>query len=163
MSGTESFKNIKPKNNRPNPIKNSPVSFIRGLREKISGSATPIIGRAIEEILNLNPKIEIIQNVVVVPRFAPRIIPIAPNSVNRPAFTKLTIITVDAEELCTRQVTENPVVNPENRFPVIACIIPLEPLPRKPLQRFRHNLHAEQKHPQASQNLQNRKQNFHVC
>ena len=46
----------------------------------------------------LKPRAEIIHAVTVVPMFAPIITPIDWESVSKPAFTKLTTITVVAEE-----------------------------------------------------------------
>ena len=64
-----------------------------------------------------------IQNVVVVPRLAPMMTPIDWIRVRRRAWTKLTTMTVVAEEDWTRQVTRNPVITPANRFPVIERMI----------------------------------------
>jgi hypothetical protein len=49
-------------------------------------------------MLNLNPKNEMIQAVIVVPILAPIITVTDCNKFNKPAFTKLTTITVVAEE-----------------------------------------------------------------
>ena len=78
---------------------------------------------AIFERLNLKPRNEMIQNVVVVPRLAPMMTPIDWIRVRRRAWTKLTTMTVVAEEDWTRQVTRNPVITPANRFPVIERMI----------------------------------------
>lgn len=45
--------------------------------------------------------------------------PMASTSVRRPALTKLTIMTVEAVEDWTMQVTRNPVPTPANRLPVM--------------------------------------------
>ena len=57
--------------------------------------------------------------VMVVPIFAPMIIPTAPFSFKRPAFTSPTTITVVADDDCTAAVTNAPKSIPENTFPVI--------------------------------------------
>ena len=56
---------------------------------------------------------------MVVPIFAPMIIPTAPLSFKRPAFTSPTTITVVADDDCTAAVTNAPKSIPENTFPVI--------------------------------------------
>src|SRR5690606_37220101 len=53
MSGTESLRNDRPRNSRPKPMRNSPVSLSWDLREKSRGSAMPMSGRASEATLNL--------------------------------------------------------------------------------------------------------------
>ena len=57
--------------------------------------------------------------VMVVPMFAPIITPIDSTKLSKPAFTKLTIITVVAEDDCKRAVIKNPVVIPKNLLEVI--------------------------------------------
>ncbi len=57
----------------------------------------PMMGRAILERLNL-PMLAMIHPVKVVPRFAPMITPIDSIKVRSWAFTKLTTITVVADE-----------------------------------------------------------------
>ena len=64
----------------------------------IKGVAIAMTGKIIIEIENLKPSKEIIQAVTVVPILAPIITAIAPVRVKSPAFTKLTTITVVAEE-----------------------------------------------------------------
>lgn len=103
----------------PKPMQNSPSERSFGRRAKSSGSARPITGSVMLAMLNLNPKIDTIQNVVVVPMLAPMIRPTASTTVSSPALTKLTIITVVADEDCTRHVTRKPVPTPTNRLPVI--------------------------------------------
>ena len=58
----------------------------------------PIAGSAILLILNLKPRIATNHPVIVVPIFAPIIMPIDSVRVSNPALTKLTTITVVAEE-----------------------------------------------------------------
>ncbi len=124
MFGTESLSMSRPKKSRPNPSRNSPVSRTLELRMNIMGKPTPMMGRAMLLRLNLKPRKEMIQKVVVVPRFAPMIMPMDSKRVSRPALTKLTIITVVAEEDCTRQVTRKPESRPVKRFVVITRIMP---------------------------------------
>ena len=72
------------------------------------------------DILNWKPKTDIIHAVTVVPMLAPIITDIACVKVRRPAFTKLTVITVVAVDDWTAAVTNAPVSNPVNRFVVMA-------------------------------------------
>ena len=58
----------------------------------------PIKGKEIALILTLNPNKEINQAVTVVPTLAPIITPTDSTSVSKPAFTKLTTITVVADD-----------------------------------------------------------------
>ena len=69
-------------------------------------------------MLKLNPA-DIIHAVSVVPMLAPIITEIACFKVSSPAFTKLTVMTVVAVELCTAAVTNAPVNKPVTRFVVI--------------------------------------------
>ena len=62
------------------------------------GVANAIKGNIRTEIENSNPSNEIIHAVTVVPMFAPMITAIAPVRFNKPALTKLTTMTVVAEE-----------------------------------------------------------------
>ena len=56
---------------------------------------------------------------MVVPILAPIITPADSTKVSSPAFTKLTVITVVAEEDCTIAVIKNPVITPKYLFDVI--------------------------------------------
>ena len=78
------------------------------LPEKMSGRAMAKSGRAKAAISTLNPKIEMIQAVTVVPILAPIITLMDSASVSNPAFTKLTTITVVAEEDWIRAVIKLP-------------------------------------------------------
>ena len=69
------------------------------LLEKSNIAARPISGRTNIDMLTLKPKSAIIHAVNVVPTLAPMITAIDCARVIRPAFTKLTTITVDADEL----------------------------------------------------------------
>ena len=104
-------------------MRNSPHDLRVLFLEKRSGVPKPISGRANRVMLTLNPKMEIIQAVTVVPTLAPIITAIDCPRVIRPALTKLTTITVDADELCIRAVINIPVNIPENRFFVITARI----------------------------------------
>ena len=95
-SGTPFFKASKPMNKRANPTKNSP-SDLRFFINR-SGVATAMRGKTISVVENSNPKSDIIQAVTVVPMFAPIMTAIAPDSLSSPAFTKLTTITVHADD-----------------------------------------------------------------
>ena len=121
-SGTAFFSSLSPKNKRPNPTKNSPVCLNLGLLMKTRGNPMPIMGRAILERLNF-PMVAIIQPVRVVPRLAPMITPIDSIRVRSCAFTKLTTITVVADDDWTRQVTKSPVPKPKNLFWVMVAMI----------------------------------------
>ncbi len=87
-----------------------------------------MMGKAILDRLNL-PTVAMIQPVSVVPKFAPMITPIDSIKVRSWAFTKLTTITVVADEDCTRQVTSTPVMRPKKRFWVIVAMIRRMPSP----------------------------------
>ena len=86
-------------NKNENPIINSPHDLRELIIENNKGSPKPINGKAKIVISTLNPKREISHAVAVVPTFAPIMTAIdCPNVIN-PAFTKLTTITVEADEL----------------------------------------------------------------
>ena len=99
---------------------NSPIDFERLLFENSKSTATAMNGTAKAPILTFTPKMEIIHAVNVVPTLAPIITAIDCWSDINPAFTKLTTITVEAEELCMRAVMRTPVATPEKRFRVMA-------------------------------------------
>ena len=80
---------------------------------------TVINGTENTEISALNPKMEMIQAVIVVPMLAPMMTPIACASVRSPALTKPTTITVVALEDCMTAVTPRPVRTPLKGFDVI--------------------------------------------
>ncbi len=71
-------------------------------------------------MLTLKPKRAITHAVNVVPTFAPIITAIDCARDISPAFTKLTTMTVLADELCISAVIRNPVSVPVNRLRVIA-------------------------------------------
>ena len=97
--------------------------------ENIIGKPIAIIGNAIADIFTLKPSNEISQAVIVVPIFAPMITPIDSTKLSKPAFTKLTIITVVAEDDCKSAVIKNPVVIPKNLLEVMDFKMPLNLLP----------------------------------
>ena len=132
-----SLRVARPRNSRPKPIRNSPrLAYFLML---IATKAKNISGIAIVAMLQLPPpKLSAnIQAVTVVPILAPMITAIALPSASRPAFTKLTIMSVVAVELCTMAVTTIPVrihlkllevilaMNTRMRFPAIFCKPPL--------------------------------------
>ena len=102
---------------------NSPMDLRLLLPEKMSGRAMARSGRAKAAMSTLNPKIEMIQAVTVVPILAPIITLMDSASVSNPAFTKLTTITVVAEEDWIRAVINTPVRTPVTRLVVIAVRI----------------------------------------
>ena len=102
---------------------NSPMDLRLLLPEKMSGRAMAKSGRAKAGISTLNPKIEMIQAVTVVPILAPIMTLMDSASVSNPAFTKLTTITVVAEEDWIRAVINTPVKTPVTRLVVIAVRI----------------------------------------
>ena len=91
---------------------NSPTLFRLLLELKIRGIPIARSGKANAAIFTLNPMAEIIHAVTVVPMFAPIMTPILWAKVIKPAFTKLTTITVVALELCISAVTRIPVNTP---------------------------------------------------
>ena len=76
----------------------SPQDLTVLFEENSMGNPKAIIGRAIAEIFTLKPKMEISHAVKVVPILAPMITPMDSTKESKPAFTKLTTITVVAEE-----------------------------------------------------------------
>jgi len=80
-------------------------------------------GRAKAAMSTLKPNAEIIQAVTVVPILAPIITPIDCDRVSNPALTKLTTITVVAEEDWISAVISTPVRTPVTRLVVIAVKI----------------------------------------
>ena len=77
---------------------NSPMDLRLLFAEKIKGMDSAIRGMENAAILTLNPKSEMIQAVTVVPILAPIITVMDCSKVSNPAFTKLTTITVVADE-----------------------------------------------------------------
>ena len=79
--------------------------------------------------LTLKPNIDTIHAVKVVPTLAPKITAIDCSSDIKPAFTKLTTITVEADELWMSAVMAMPVITPMKRFLVITSSIERRRLP----------------------------------
>ena len=98
-SGTLELMYSRPKNKSAKPMPNSAIDFVLLFLENMNGIATPISGRIKSFTFICTPKTEINQAVAVVPTLAPIITAIESASDIRPALTKLTTITVDAEEL----------------------------------------------------------------
>ena len=119
MSGTLFLRYSKPMKSRAKPIITSPIDLRRSFFEKIKISAKPIIGIAMSAIENLKPMSDTNQAVIVVPILAPMITEIDSASVSKPAFTKLTTITVVADDDWIIEVTITPVNTPSTRFFVI--------------------------------------------
>lgn len=111
MIGTESFRNSSPKNRILRPITNSAHDLNLLFGDNIKGRLKAIKGRVIIEILNpfSNPTRAMIHAVIVVPILAPMIIPADSFSDKRPALTRLTTITVNADEDWIPAVILNPV------------------------------------------------------
>jgi hypothetical protein len=119
----EVFNVSRPIKRMAKPINTSAKDFNLLLDEKRRGKPIAMMGSEKLDIFILKPIIDINQAVIVVPIFAPIITPIASISDSKPAFTKLTTITVVAEEDCMIPVIRNPVNTPFRRFEVIALRI----------------------------------------
>ena len=119
------------------PIKNSPIDLLRLLLLKSRGMESPITGRTKADMFTLKPKRAIIHAVNVVPTFAPMITAMDCPSDIRPALTKLTTITVEADEN-TGEHTGEPVARHSRKdIPeAIACGF---------LQAFAHHFHTIKK------------------
>lgn len=63
---------LSPMNKNANPIKNSPIDFVRLFLKNSSGTAQAITGSTNTEVSTLNPNSAIIHAVKVVPTFAPK-------------------------------------------------------------------------------------------
>ena len=99
---------------------NSPIDFVLLFEENSRGTARPMRGRAKAEMSTLKPNSAMTHAVKVVPTLAPMITAMDCARVMRPALTKLTTITVDADELWIRAVMKKPVMVPVNRLRVMA-------------------------------------------
>ncbi len=119
MSGTEFFKYSSPRNSNPNPMSISPISFLLNFLTTINTKPMPIAGNDKALIFTLNPKIATIHPVTVVPMLAPIITPMDCVNWSNPAFTKLTTITVVADDDWTIAVIAKPVKIAATRLPVI--------------------------------------------
>ena len=85
-----------------------------------SRKPTAMSGTARMEMSALKPSHDTSHAVTVVPMLAPMMTPMAWASVSRPALTKLTTITVVAEEDCITEVMPRPVSTPLRGFDVMA-------------------------------------------
>ena len=85
-------------NSNAKPKISSPSARRSACLLKINGSVNPIKGTASTLMSTLKPSNEMIHAVTVVPMLAPIITPAACSNVRRPAFTKLTTMTLVAEE-----------------------------------------------------------------
>lgn len=110
----------RPMKRNAKPIKNSPIDLLRLDLANSNGIDRPMTGNTNAEILTLNPNRAITHAVNVVPTLAPMITAIDWPSDIRPALTKLTTITVEADELCIRAVMRMPVSMPVKRLRVMA-------------------------------------------
>ena len=109
-----------PINNSARPITDWPIDFIRSLCEKMKNrlTAASSIGRLKPSALPPRPNRVIIHAVTVVPILAPMMTATAPANERSPALTKLTTITVVADELWMTAVTVMPVRMPLSGLPV---------------------------------------------
>lgn len=110
-------------NRNAKPKTNSPIDLRELFPEKKSGRAKAKRGRANAAISTLKPRAEISHAVTVVPMLAPIMTPMDWVSVRSPAFTKLTTITVVADDDWIRAVINTPVSIPVTLFVVIAVSI----------------------------------------
>jgi len=120
MSGVEWFKKSRPIKIIANPIITLPQLLRLGFLENSKGKLNPTRGRTIIDIFILNPSVDISHDVTVVPIFDPIITPMDSPNVISPAFTKLTNITVVADDDWIIAVIATPVRIPLNRLDVIA-------------------------------------------
>ena len=97
-SGTDFDKRSSPINKIENPTINSPQDFLFEFDENINGKLMASNGSAKTLIFTLKPINETIHAVTVVPILAPIITLMASVNDNMPALTKLTTITVVADE-----------------------------------------------------------------
>ena len=93
----------------------SPKLFQRFFPTKKMGRPIPMMGSAIFDKENL-PMVAMIHAVRVVPRLAPMMTPMDSTRVSRPALTKLTTMTVVADEDWMRPVVRSPVPMPVKRL-----------------------------------------------
>ena len=98
----------------------SPMLRRLSLFEFEKRNPSSIIGTASNEMSALKPSHDTIHAVTVVPMLAPMITPMACVNVSSPALTKLTTITVVADEDCITVVMPRPVSTPLRGFDVMA-------------------------------------------
>ena len=114
-------RNASPIKRKEKPNKNSPILFLLDLLENIIGIPIASRGIANAAMSTLKPMADITHAVTVVPMLAPIMTPIACARVISPAFTKLTTITVVADDDCIIAVITIPVMTPIKRLLVIAA------------------------------------------
>ena len=119
MSGIELLIRFKPRNRMPNPKRTSARSRFLLRLLNISGAAMAMEVRARMVMSIEKPRRATSQPVKVVPMLAPRMTPMAWTSSIKPALTKLTTMTVVADELWIRMVMTMPVTIEMARFFVI--------------------------------------------
>ncbi len=119
-SGTYWLIRSRPMNRNAKPMKNSPIDLLRDFFANRRGTESPISGSTNADMLTLNPNRAMIHAVNVVPTLAPMITAMDCASVMSPAFTKLTTITVEADELWINAVMKKPVMVPVTRLRVMA-------------------------------------------
>ncbi len=98
MSGVEAFKKSSPIKMMEKPIMTLPQLLFLALLEKSKGSERPIRGNTIATMCTLKPRAVINQAVAVVPILEPMTTPMDSATVMSPALTKLTNITVVADD-----------------------------------------------------------------
>lgn len=108
-----------PMKRKQKPIRNSPRLLYVPFFMKSIGTPMASSRMLQSEMLTSKENAEMIHVVAVVPTLAPKITAIACCRLMRPALTKLTTITVDADELWIRAVMATPVSTPVTRLRVI--------------------------------------------
>ena len=117
--------NERPRNRRQKPTISSPIFLRWFFFEFEKRKPKSIKGTARMEMSALKPSQDTIHAVTVVPMLAPIITPMACAKVSRPAFTKLTTITVVADEDWMTVVIPKPVNTPLRGLEVMAERKPL--------------------------------------
>ena len=112
-----------PMKRKEKPKINSPTDLRELFCEKINKMPKANNGKAKAETSTWKPNAEITQAVTVVPILAPMMTLMDWANVSSPALTKLTTITVVADEDCTRAVINEPVKTPVTRLVVITVKI----------------------------------------
>ena len=98
---------------------NSPIDRRRLCRAKRNGTPTASSGRTNDPMSTLKPSAEMSHAVTVVPMLAPMMTLIDWLRVSSPALTKLTTMTVVADDDWTRAVMSTPVSTPATRLRVM--------------------------------------------
>ena len=124
-SGTDSFMKESPRKRSEKPTMSSPMFLRLSCFELEKRKPKIINGIASIEMSALKPNHATNQAVTVVPMFAPMMTPMACTNVRSPALTKLTTMTVVADDDCINAVIPKPVITPLKGFDVIADKKPL--------------------------------------